>query len=120
MNDMNNFKRTVKRAGKCVCEKAEMLAEAAKLSLQIESHKSRLSAIYEKIGESVVNGSFSPDSNEEKIFRYVDEAKFEKHSIKELCAKRKELCACSKVSCPSCGKETKKGCYCADCGEYVK
>lgn len=106
------------RTKKCAYKAIGNLSEITKLTLAVETHKSKLSGIYEKIGESVVSGNLSSKSGEEKIFKYIDEAKMEKQTIKELCEKRRNVYA--KSTCPSCGKSAKKNTYCSFCGKFVK
>ena len=105
MMNFCDLKKTAKRVVKCVYKKAELLAEAAKLTIEIESHKNRLSEAYEKIGECVVGGSLSSsEDEEERIFKYVDEAKLERDNIGKLYAKRKKVCDKVKSSCPPSGE----------------
>ena len=114
----NNVKEMLCGAGRKICRKTESAAHAAKLAVEIEAQKMRLSTIYERIGEAVVSGVLSEEGGEEKIFRFVDEAKLEKEKLASLYGAKQKIFA--KASCGKCGREGKKGSFCHSCGEYLK
>lgn len=118
MADMTDIKEMISGMGKKICKKTENVTSSAKLALDIEAQKLRLSTLYERIGEAVVSGVLSEEGGQEKIFRFVDEAKVEKEKLKELYAQKSRLSG--KSSCPECGREGKKGSFCHSCGEYLK
>lgn len=114
---MQEIKETVCRVGKYAYEEVESFVEATKLTLAIEKQKTRLSKVYEAIGEAVVSGTLSQDDGKEKVYKLIDEAKHEKAKLRALYNEKKKL---SSASCPDCGKKAKKNSFCSDCGEYVK
>ena len=86
----------------------------------IESEtKRRTEKIFDKVKKD-----FSKKYNEiskgceEKIFRFVDEAKLEKEKLASLYGAKQKIFA--KASCGKCGREGKKGSFCHSCGEYLK
>ena len=100
-------------------KKANEISDKAKYSIEIESSKSRLSEVYKRIGEIVVADSTSEKkTDEELLFKYIDEARLEKEKLKELMKKRNEIS--QKAECPSCGKQGKNGTYCDSCGEFIR
>ena len=114
---MQEIKETVCRVGKYAYDATGELVESAKLTIAIEKQKTRLSKVYEMIGEAVVSGTLSEDEGKEKIYKLIDEAKLEKAKLRALYTQKKEV---SLTSCPSCGKKVKKNTFCPVCGEYVK
>ena len=60
----NNVKEMICGAGRKICRKTESAAHAAKLAVEIEAQKMRLSTIYERIGEAVVSGVLSEEGGE--------------------------------------------------------
>ena len=114
---MQEIKETVCRVGRYAYDATGELVESAKLAIAIEKQKTRLSKVYEMIGEAVVSGTLSEDDGKEKVYRLIDEAKHEKAKLRTLYAQKK---AVSCAVCPSCGKKVKKNTFCSACGEYVK
>ena len=81
-NKMKEIKDTVCRVGKYAYDATGEFVESAKLALAIEKQKSRLSKVYEIIGEAVVSGVLSDENGKEKVFRLIDEAKHEKAKLR--------------------------------------
>ena len=116
---MSDFTDALSRAKKNVLRKTDELSKLAKLSVEIEGCKSRISAIYEKIGECIVNDSISGGKlDDDKIVKLVVKAKAEKEKLSQLVQQKNELS--DKMTCPSCGKSAKKGAFCPYCGAKVK
>ena len=116
---MSDFKDVFSRAKKTVVRKTDELSKLAKLLVEIESCKSRLTAIYEKIGECIVTDSLSSGKlDNDKIVGMIAEAKTQRETLKELMRKKKALG--EKAECPNCGKSVKKGSFCSSCGEKVQ
>lgn len=100
---------------KTVCRKTVSLSKTARISVEIERQKCRLSKIYQKIGEAVVSGSLSSGTGEEQIFKLIDEAKTEKARLFEL--QRRRSAENRQAACPSCGRPASdKDVYCSHCG----
>lgn len=116
---MSDFTDSLSRAKKIVIKKTDELSKLARISMEIEGTKARLCAIYEKIGEGIVNDSLSGRKlDDEKIAMLVIKAKEEKAKLSQLIEKKNELS--DKTYCPSCGKSAQKGAFCPYCGEKVK
>ncbi len=116
---MSDFGDIFSRAKKTVVRKTDELSKLAKLSMEIEGCKSRLSAIYEKIGECIVTDSLSSGKlDNDKIVDLIGEAKLEREKLKEFIRKKKALS--EKAECANCGKSVKKGSFCPSCGEKVQ
>ncbi len=115
---MNDIKDMLSRTANCIYRRTEETAKIAKLSLEIESQKCRLSKVYEKIGEAVVSGSLASGDGKEEIFKFIDEAKCEKKKLCDLINAKNDVA--SKTYCKNCGKKARYGTYCHGCGEYVK
>lgn len=116
---MSNFGDIFTRAKKTVVRKTEELSTHARLLVEIEGCKSRLSAIYEKIGESIVtDGLSSGRLDNDKIVNLVGEAKAEREQLRILLRKKKAMS--EKTECPNCGKIVKKEAICSNCGENLQ
>lgn len=116
---MSDFTDVFSRAKKTVIRKTDELTKIAKLSMEIEGCKSRISAIYEKIGECIVNDTDALGKlDDDKIIKLVVKAKAEKAKLCELVAKKSELS--DKALCENCGKSVKKSAFCPSCGEKMK
>lgn len=114
---INEIKNTVCYIGKCAYGATNEFVQTTKITLAIEKQKSRLSKVYEQIGEKMVSGIYSDKDGKETLFRLIDEAKHEKAKLRLLYEKKKAS-ACA--PCPLCGKYSKKNSFCPDCGEFVK
>ncbi len=87
--NFEEMKNTFENVARITCKKTKKLAKSAKLMIDIETQKSRLSSVYEKIGEAVVKNSLGDGEKEEAIFKLIDEAKLEKEKLLELYEKKR-------------------------------
>ncbi len=119
MSFFDDFSKNVSYSAGKVCEKAEKLAKVSAVTIEIASQKDKLSKIYAKIGERVVENALESCEHENDVFyKLIDEAKCERGKLLDLIKKKEEIQKIKK--CRNCGE---KLCgdvlYCPSCGAKV-
>ncbi len=100
---------------KTVAGKTNNLVDVTKLNLALNETERKISALYEKIGETVyakhADGTTCCDEFDE-ILKEIDAFKAEQEGIKAQIAELKNA-----VTCPECGANNDKGSeFCSKCG----
>lgn len=100
---------------KTVAGKTNNLVDVTKLNLALGETERKVSALYEKIGETVYakysEGALNCDEFDE-ILKEIDSFKKEQESLKAQIAELKNA-----VTCPECGVNNDKGSeFCSKCG----
>lgn len=114
----NGLSIAVTEAGKLtktVVGKTNNLVDTTKLNIALNETNKKVSALYEKIGETIyakyLEGQLNCDEFDE-ILKEIDSFKEEQESLKAQIAELKNA-----IACPECGTNNNKGSeFCSKCG----
>ncbi|MBR5808965.1 MAG: zinc ribbon domain-containing protein [Clostridia bacterium] len=100
---------------KTVAGKTNNLVDVTKLNLALNETEKKVSALFEKIGETVYSKYVAGELNcneFDEILKEIDDFKAEQESIKAQIAELKNA-----ITCPECGVNNDKGSeFCSKCG----
>lgn len=103
---------------KTVAGKTNNLVDVTKLNLALNETERKITALYEKIGETVYAKYQADDLNcteFDEILKEIDSFKAEQENIKAQIAELKNA-----VTCPECGINNDKGSeFCSKCGSKL-